>query len=316
MAALDWTTTRNAVNAAIGATTEARQDVGAVILAKLDRLGPLYDQFYTQFSIDDLKLADELAHVKAVAAWHGPFQTSFGQADAAGRHYEGDEVTAQTGSVPNPYRGNAGGTAYPLSPSISVPFGIDETPSTKAAITLAGPSGGALKLEARDAGTFGNTITAAVANATSGQPGEFNLTLARGAYVELFENITPGTLDIGTSLLVGAATWLITERPNNVGATSLAGGTGQAYGAVKLRLERARQLASVDAAERAVIDAFLAELAERASKPTLTYSAPFGQPGGAFKGVSASGETFTTIKAMEDKLAEYVAEGNAWLAAV
>jgi hypothetical protein len=247
MAMLDWTTTYNAVVAALVGADGPDLAVGTSIRDALNAWGTPYSATWSPF-IDTAKGVYTTALAADVSAWSATVQGIAHDADRAAREAEGAQVTAQSGS-PTPYVSPAGDV---LAADKAIPFDATDAPTTPATLALLASSTPVLQLVAKDPGTPGNRVEARVLSvagttttlATSGSPplpvsGTLDLTPGLGTlhldtdpsrnittvrfttpttrtlqvrlgagYSESYDVAAPGAaLDVSSSRLLASATW-------------------------------------------------------------------------------------------------------------
>ena len=300
MTQLDYSGVLAAMDAQLVGETEADLRVGRVLRSQLAGRGATYDSLYTA-AADASRDAAHAAYTSALAAWSGAYATRFGQFDAVAKACEAEQVTANATSA-TPYLAPDGSVLAPTT-SIAVEA-VEPSPVTTASIMLSGT----LYLAATDPGVWGNTATAAVADATSSDPARFKLTLARGSYSEVYDELEASSPVTG-SKLVQAAVWLGTPaRPSNAGAASLTGGTGGGSSRLHARLQAAVKLPDITDETRAVAERYVAELATlRGGQPTKS--------NGDFDRTFWNGARLPqSLQAYEDDLQQAIDDATAWLA--
>lgn len=305
MAAMDWTTIRDAVTARLAAATSPTDaEIGKTILDALNRLGGQYDEFYTP-AADVARSAFDSANGGKFAAWMTTVTAAHVAADRAARFAEGKQATRQSGAL-DPNR--SGETV--LAPNAAIPFSLT-TPAVSASAILQGSSGPALRLETKLVGSFGNSLAVSVVDSSLGSA-FYTLEVQLAPYVERFINVQAGAAPMVASskLLASAAAFPGAGRPANI-STGFSGGEGASLEAVIARLDAAAKLPDLTEAERFLVSEHRRIVAVvYGAKPV---SSPFSfDPRQAIHQTTGYGG----LGALEDALAVQVARGQTWLSEV
>lgn len=252
MPQITWSTTRTALNSALGASSlpasAAARAVGSAVLAELDALGAAYD---ARWAVDGATLtAREATYTSLLSTWTSQLASLWADASGVVAYAEHKTYLGRVGLVPEPRAlktalGEMALTEH--TDALPSPW-ADPSPPVVAALTLNG-SGAVpvLRVEARDEGIAGNSVRVTVADASSARATECKITVTRGsatpAYAEVYDNLDLSTADArapdaGESLLVRSFTLVGIGRPVNLSATALAGGAGNVRDAVTARIER------------------------------------------------------------------------------
>jgi hypothetical protein len=280
VAALDWETTADDVDAAVAAaTSDAQATIGAKIGRDLRKLGELYDAcLAAEPSIVATKDAALLAHVGAISTWSTNAEDKHNEAHRAVRHAFARQA-AERDDETEPYLLDG-----VVLHAASLVFGTDEGPPVTAALVLEGDFFAttipALRVVAKLPGGFGNRVEVKVLDASDGDPTHFALRVKLDPFEELYDNVTPGELDVSASLLLASAEFFAgNPRPSNADYTPLEGGAGLSRANLEAEAARAKALpiATEDPDIATLIDRTLA-LARKAydAKPEPKYPKPYG----------------------------------------
>lgn len=273
MTAVDWSTARTALDAALtpfaeSSTPTAGYTVGSGILAKLDAIGAAYDAAYAS-------LGDGAAeYATAITAWQAQVSAVWTQAVKACRWVERKQRVGQAGLVLVPQTiVNAAGTALLLTEDApSLPSLPEPATLTRASLVLVTGGGDeVVRVEARTHGAPGSRVLLAIEDPSDGVATHFKLTVSQGSgvtrYAEVYDNLDASTATplLGSqdeSLLINTLTHVGLGRPANLAATPLEGGAGGAYDALIQRANDLTMLVGVDAALEVITAIDLAVLAE------------------------------------------------------
>lgn len=256
---IDWQTPYNDFLTAFNAAPVFRQVIVQQQKQDLEVHGAAYDQ-------ERLRLGSQLSDAEGdyaarYAIWSGE-ATNYGsgwvETDRLVRYLEQLQLDALTGVQLDPKVFTApDGTKTILVPEVPTPFTGDGDPLATASLALEQSSTAVLRVTALERGTFGNAVKVQVASATSTRINQFNLVVSLGAYTELYEDFDATDVRFKPSvqsLLIESPTLVSFGRPDNISATALAGGAGDARETLERRVNAAMKFTTTLLADKGALN--------------------------------------------------------------
>ncbi len=168
MSAVDWEAAKTALEAVLPADTDNPiRKLGDAIVFDLDTKGAVYDEVFT-VEASAAKDAGDAGYTTASTTRVTLLQDVTAAIDNAARVVEAAQVTAQAG-LPTEFVGDAGTLGkYPLAPDTATGWDGTGSASATAGLTLEEASVPMLRLTAKGAGLWGNTVEARVVKTDGG----------------------------------------------------------------------------------------------------------------------------------------------------
>lgn len=219
MAAVDWTTSRDDLVAALPSDPlHPLRVLGYEIKTRLEATGAVYDAIWST-EINNAKTIADAEYALDVSDNAALIESMAGYVDNACKVVEADQEAAQSG--PSQYVGLSGKEAYSLASAVAVPWDGSGSATATAQLVLQDGATDVLTLVAKDAGAWGNTVEASVevnAGGTttvwttgSGVAGTYSVSTAvAGTIIEYDLDATPKVTALRK--IVPATTYLLVRR--------------------------------------------------------------------------------------------------------